>query len=135
MKDNQTSNIASAFFSNIQGGELFLYCTSALAPVFYMALYERPGVGGFPNRSGHIAVVVILMIVCGAVFSLIKGDVDLHQEGIIYLSLWLYPISVLLLYLATVYHSARHPKNPAEKMRSQEEDFLKHFNDRHSGKG
>ena len=134
LKDAPSGNILEAFMFNISGGELFIYSTSALAPVFYMALYERPGIGAFPSKTGHIITVVLFLVISSSVFALLRSGVELRQQYLLDFSLLIYVISVILLYLATVYHSARHSMSPSRTMRSQEQDFTERLRTRRAGR-
>jgi hypothetical protein len=41
----------SAFLSTIANGELFMYCTALLAPMFWIALDDPPGAGAFRHPT------------------------------------------------------------------------------------
>lgn len=126
LKNAPANTWSGALYSNIGSGELFLYSTSALAPVFYMALHDKPGVGEFPSKKIHIAIVSVIMVICGAFFALLRANIELREQLLFHFSTYMYPAALILLYLATVYHHARHG-NPAAEMRSQEERFSDRF--------
>ena len=112
----------AALQSTVKNGELLMYSTALLAPVFWMALVDPPGAHVFPSKVSHMVLIGIIDLVAGAFFGLITAHQTLNQYFISILSRWMFFVSLLLLYLGTVYHSSRLPSIPQEFKR-QEDTF------------
>src|SRR5258708_33801486 len=53
----------AAIFSTITRGELFMYSTAFLAPIFWIALTDRPNMRVFPGNVSHIVLVAIISVI------------------------------------------------------------------------
>ena len=62
LKSHNTS-FWSCFNDNVQNGELFLYVTSLLAPVFYIVMKKRNDEDVFPSKAGHVLVYFSIIII------------------------------------------------------------------------
>lgn len=129
--DNSINDLLDALNSNINTGELFLYSSALLAPVFYMSLYDKPGAYAFPSKLSHIVVVVLLILLSAVVFGLQRANISLNAATVFTMSKWFYLIAIVILYLALVYHNARLP-SPSDAMKNSEEDFMERLK-RHRG--
>ena len=116
----------TAFVSTVSGGELFLYCTSLLAPICWIALIDPPGARKFPSKLAHILLLFIINVIAAGVFGLQKGGQTLNYRVPLVFSYWLFAVSVVLLYLGTVYHNNRVP-DFAGVFASEEDDYLERF--------
>jgi hypothetical protein len=70
----------TALVSTVSGGELFLYCTSLLAPICWLALSDPPGAKKFPSKLSHIVFLLIINLIAAGVFGLQKGGQHLNQR-------------------------------------------------------
>jgi hypothetical protein len=113
-----------AIHGSIANGELLIYCTALLAPIFWVSLANLPGVRAFTNKTSHIVLIVLIDFLAGAFFGLISASKPLNDTFIFQSSAFLFGFSIVLLYLGTVYHVSRIAKPPREFKR-QETDFTK----------
>lgn len=120
--------LRAAFVSTIADGELFMFSTALLAPVFWMALCDPPGARVFPSKMAHMVLIVIIDSIAAVFFGLLTAHSDVNQMFVFRLSCWMFGASVILLYLGTVYHTSRLDV-PGEFKR-QEDSFSADY-DRH----
>lgn len=114
--------LRSAFSSMVANGELFMYCTALLAPVFWMALFDPPGARAFPSKVPHMFLITIIDLIAAVFFGLIAAKNNVNQHFVLRASAMLFVLSLLLLYLGTVYHTSRLP-DPSREFKKQEDDF------------
>ena len=113
----------SILASTVNQGELLIFSTSLLAPFFYMALHDPAGSRAFPSRLPHAILVVIVTVVCSVLFSLRRAGVWVDLAFVCKASVGLTLFSLLLIYLAMVYHRARL-RDPGAVMRENQADFV-----------
>lgn len=106
---------------SIGNGELFVFSTSILAPVMFMILQDPKGSKEFPSKLAVGFLTVLTMIFCAAFFSALKVKPEANRELIFFVSSSLAALSLILRYLATVYHKYRQA-NPDE-LKKGEKDF------------
>ncbi len=123
MGDNGSyAELRAAFHSTIANGELFMYCTALLAPMFWIALDDPPGAGAFPSKRSHMFLIGIIDLIASGFFALGISGRHLNPSITFRLSTYLFYISLTLLYLGTVYHLNRMPDG-AEVFRKEEASF------------
>lgn len=111
-----------AILSNISNGELYLYCTSLVAPIIYIATADKQGDSEFPTKRSHITIIFILIGVSSLAFGLQKAGAVLNIETFFSISMFCFIFSIILLYLAIAYKNKMMPKGP-EDMKQQEKTF------------
>jgi hypothetical protein len=117
-----SNGFLSAFFSTISRGELFMYSTAFLAPIFWIALADRPNVRVFPGKVSHIVLMVIISVIAAVFFGLETAGNRLNQGFTLKLSVVMFFTSLLLLYLGILYHEHRLKDAPT-LMKKDEETF------------
>jgi hypothetical protein len=115
-----------AFFSTIARGELFMYATAFLAPVFWIALTERPGARVFPGKVSHIVLMVIILVIAAVFFGLLTTGTRLNQGFTLRLAAAMFFCSLVLLYLGILYHEHRI-RDAGPVMRKDEENFAAEY--------
>lgn len=106
----------------VVNGELYLYCASFLAPIFYIALTDKHGDKPFPSKLSFLLSTTLILIVSAYLFS-VKRSKETYDENLFMLiSAFLFIFSALLLYLATVYRNFK-TFDFSEEMYKEEEDF------------
>ena len=124
--DYKTKNIIGIVKDTVSQGELLLYCTSLLAPIFYMALSERhKSAHEFPNKLSHIILVVSIIVLSSVFYSFRKVGLAVNTENVFPISAGLYSVSVFLIYLATVYKNSC--VSPSNEFQLQEENFKNRY--------
>jgi hypothetical protein len=123
-KDLAGAAFKAAIYGSVARGELFMYCTALLAPIFWIALVDLPGARAFPSNISHMVLTAVTGLLAAAFFGLISAGRPPNEVFTFRASLFLFGFSVVLLYLGTVYHVSRIGKATAEFKR-QETDFTK----------
>jgi len=103
-------------------GELFLYTTSILAPIFYMVLRDRNNKKDFPNRLSHIMLIFIITSLSVYFFGLKKTGSELDINFICNISRVAFFVSIILLCTAILYSNNRL-STTSEDMKANERDF------------
>jgi hypothetical protein len=106
---------------NILGhGELFMYSTSVLAPIFYTIFkkVDPNRTKKFPGAFSHIILVTVIFVTCSFAFGAIRSD-QMVTEVLFSWSIWLYAISLSLIYLATVYSHSRPKSSYIEEINNE----------------
>jgi hypothetical protein len=111
-----------ALLSTFSRGELFMYATASLAPIFWIALTEPPGAREFPGKVSHIVLMVIISVIAAVFFGLLTAGNRLNMRFTFDLSVLMFLGSVVLLYLGILYHESQI-RDAAPIMKKQEEDF------------
>jgi hypothetical protein len=118
-----------AFVSTISRGELFMYSTAFLAPIFWIALTDRPNMRVFPGKVSHIVLMVIISVIAAVFFGLLTAGDKLNQDFTFALSVVMFFTSLILLYLGILYHESRIEDAPAI-MKKDEGTFSAEFRER-----
>jgi len=124
---DNTLTLEAALRRTVVNGELFMYGTALLAPIFWVALVDPPGARVFPSRTIHIFLIVLIEIVASVFFGLTVAGNSLRQPFIFELSLASFVASLVLLYLGTLYHSNR--LNAGEAFKQDEQGFAQAYED------
>jgi RsiW-degrading membrane proteinase PrsW (M82 family) len=106
----------------IVNGELYLYCASFLAPIFYIALTDKKGDKPFPSKLSFLISTTLILIVSASLFSMKRSKDSYNETLFVIISACLFVFSALLLYLATVYRNFKSFDFSADMYR-QEDDF------------
>ena len=114
--------LQAAFHSTIANGELFMYCTALLAPMFWIALDDPPGAGAFPSKRSHMFLIAVIDFIAAGFFAVGISGRHLNPSVTFGLSTYMFYASVLLLYLGTVYHVNRMP-DAVGVFKEQEQSF------------
>jgi hypothetical protein len=122
------SGLKLAFFSTIARGELFMYSTAFLAPIFWIALTDRPGMHVFPGKVSHIVLMVIISVIAAVFFGLQTTGNRLNRGFTLRLSGVMFFTSLVLLYLGILYHEHRI-KSAATMMKEEEQKFSAEYRD------
>jgi len=121
-RDLTGSALRGAIYGSVARGELFMYCTALLAPIFWIALVDLPGARAFPSKISHMVLIGVTGLLAGAFFGLISAGEPLNAVFTFRASALLFGFSVVLLYLGTLYNVSRITKAMTEFKR-QETDF------------
>jgi len=125
------TRLLGSFVPTISNGELLVFAVSLIGPIVYIA-FEDPAWAKreFPQKLWHALILLVLAMMCGALFAAVKTGAGIDAERVVRASLWLACIAVLLRYLATVFSRSR--SRPAEEMRHQTDEFIDRL-DKHRG--
>jgi Ni,Fe-hydrogenase I cytochrome b subunit len=120
--NNHETELWACIGSNLHNGELFLYITSLLAPVFFIVMKKRSDKNVFPSKAWHIWLYGAIVSIAAIIFALKRINFNFDPLSIIALQNLIFSISLILFYLALVYNNSLLP-NPSEMMRNEEEEF------------
>jgi hypothetical protein len=120
--DLKYSALTKALGSTVAKGELFMYCTALLAPIFWIALVDPPLARKFPSKVSHMVFIVVIDVVAAVFFGLTIAGKQLNEVFTFEVSMYMFLFSIVLLYLGTVYHISRIADGTAE-FKKQETDF------------
>lgn len=118
--------VKTALLSTVGRGELFMYSTAFLAPIFWMALTDRPNMRVFPGKVSHIVLMVIISVIAAVFFGLQTAGNRLIQPFTFDLSVAMFVTSLVLLYLGILYHEHRIEPAP-ELMQKGEEGYARDY--------
>jgi len=104
----KSADLKTATNSILGHGELLMYATSILAPIFYMVFknFDTNTTKKFPGAFSHIILVTVIFVICSFAFGVLRSE-SLPMDTLFYWSLSLYIISLILIYLATVFSNSR----------------------------
>jgi hypothetical protein len=122
---DNTLTLIAALKRTVMHGELFMYGTALLAPIFWVALVDPPGARVFPSRTIHMVLIALIELVASVFFGLTVAGNSLRQPFIFQLSVAIFLASLALLYLGTLYHSNR--LNAAEAFKQDEQGFAQAY--------
>ena len=106
-------------------GELYIYSSSLLAPVFYMALDEKHSIRSFNSKLAHMIFVGAIIVLSAALFSISRIGVAYNKPLAFKISCWLVFFAVSIYYIAIVYSNNR--RNPAAQMRHDENEYVEDY--------
>jgi hypothetical protein len=118
----------AAFYGTVSNGRLFMYSTTILAPMFWIALVDLPGASAFPTKVSHMVLIGIIDAIASVFFGLTVAGKPLNERFTFHLSTVMFWAAVILLYLGTVYHTSRIPDVPGE-YKKQESDFTEAYSE------
>jgi hypothetical protein len=132
-------NIEAGWFAlinrNINDGELFLYSTALLGPLFYFALREYEDVPNFPSKITFILSAGLILMISVGLFAvqrveeLVANFEWLDHAFVFDLSWKVYIASIALIYLGHVYKNVR-ATGAAQISGRQTHEFVSEFIER-----
>jgi hypothetical protein len=124
------------FVATLETGALIVYAASLVSPVIYMAVQEvRRGDGinkVFPSRISHIVFVMIVQMVA-AVYFFKDSSGGMNAAFAYYASIWLFPFSVLILFVAMSYKNWVSDLDPIAAMGESEAGFMTGYDQHRRG--
>ncbi len=123
----EASDYWTAIVSNVDNGELFLYASSFLAPIVYMATVDPPGAQQFPSRHAHVLVLIGIMVLSALAFGVQKTGHKLDPIAGLKASCILFFAATFLLCIASIYQHKRLPRLTEEDVHSNENDFREKY--------
>lgn len=124
---------------NFENGELYLFCTTMLSTIFYIALRDRGDdkdgdskKPGFPNKVTHILFVLVMIVASSLVFAFKRAGVVLDPTLLIDLSYYFFIATLLMVILATTINNGLNSPNPITFQKRETDNFLEKFN-KHRG--
>jgi hypothetical protein len=125
----QPTNFGSALTLSVANGELFILCTSLLGPILWIALKDPPGERAFPSKLSHMLLVFVISILAAATFGAQKSGHKPNSQIALGISLGMFAISIVLRYLAVVYHNSISI-DPPSRFQQGVSDYVSRFEGR-----
>jgi len=97
----------SALMQSFSGGEMLIYATAAIAPMFYFALITNTGKRDFPGRLSHIVCGLLIFMICTTLFGVQRSGVKIDPNFILPTALYIYGFSLTMIFIATTYRNWR----------------------------
>jgi len=119
---NHDTQFWSSIVLNVRNGELFLYVTSLLAPVFYIVMRKRAERTVFPNKAIHILLYFAIVFIAAIVFALKRAGFTFDVISLSSMQYLIFILALILFYLVIVYNNSLLP-NPAATIRDEEDEF------------
>lgn len=116
----------STLLSTFSQGELFIFATSMLGPIVYMAFEDPANARAFPSRLEHAVLVFLLIAICATMFGQQKAGASTNIDFLFSLSIFCAGLAIVLRYLSAVYHRMR-TRDPSKEMKRLEENFVEAF--------
>lgn len=107
---------------NIKRGELVIYCTTLLAPVFYLVLHDRKTERDFPSKLSSMLAAIVIWVLSGVIFAVQRTGLYFNPNIVFKISVALFVFAVIVLYLTFVYNNSRFP-NVSKAFRDEEKSF------------
>jgi hypothetical protein len=107
---------------SLWNGDLYIYSTALLAPMFWLAILEYPD-RHFPNKKALLAFIVLINSISALLFGFLRGGRSAVMQNVFSVSAVLFAISLFLLYLGTVYHYSLD-QDPAKEFKDGENKVL-----------
>jgi len=125
-----SKDVAAVFWKNlmktIETGALIIYSASLVSPILYMAAQDMKREGAlkvFPSKGSHIIFVLIVQIVATIYFSKQSSMASMNSGFAYYSSIWLFPFSILILFVAMCYKNWVIDLDPLHAMSTSEDKF------------
>lgn len=111
----------------LKNGELYIYASSLLAPVFYMALDENKNMRSFYGKLAHMIFVGFIIVISAVLFLMKRLNVIYNEPVVVKVSYSLMCVSAAIYYIAIVYNNNR--RNPSSQMRHDEDEYVAEYSD------
>jgi hypothetical protein len=117
---------------NLRSGELFLYATALLAPLYYFIFRDYRGSRRFPSSGAFMLLSALILIISGGLFAIERAESTLTQikfldhSSIFFLSWWMYIFAIIIVYIAHVYKNLMEG-GASSITSSQTQDFVNEF--------
>lgn len=117
-----------------RNGELLVFTISMLAPTLYLVLHDPEGAKRhFPHKLPLSTIVMFVIVVCAALFSLQKANTVKDAGAVFAISVVFTGLGLFFRYVAMVYHRIRLPEGNSEtKLRAAEYNFVDQYK-KHTG--
>jgi len=111
--------------STFRNGELLVFTISLLAPTLYLVLHDPDGATRqFPHKLPLSTIVMFVIVVCAALFSLQKAGTVKDRDAVFAISVVFTVLGLFFRYLAMVYHRIRMPNVSERELRASEHSFV-----------
>lgn len=129
--DNELQSYGTVIYNFLKNGELFLYCTSVLASVVFLASLDRAA-GRFPRRKWFFVASVVCIVLSITFFTFRRVEFAFDPVVAFTISCVVYVIALLMYYWLTAKKNADYP-GYQEVMSEEATEFSKRLSDRRSG--
>jgi len=131
--ENTLASYGRFLLGSMSDGELLIYATAAITPLFYFSL--TPAISkdrDYPSRLSHIVSGLLIFMICSALFGAQRAGGKMQPTLIFPMSVCLYLFALVIIYIATVYRNYRDYREAVGEQYAasfdpgqSEEEFLK----------
>lgn len=135
---NVQGNWFDLVIGNVYKGELFIYATAILGPLYYFMFKEYKNFPQFPSARSFMLSALFIIVFSVGLFAVQRiggiflGQVSLNQDFIFSLSWKIYLFSVAIVYLAHVYKNLVETGAP-HLGATDTHEFVDNYINRHQG--
>ena len=126
VEKNAPSFLTYVYNNDLRHGELSLYSTALLAPVFYFSAFRN---NRRPGNALFLLVTVGALVVSTFVFVIVRGKQPANEAAIFQATLFIFFVTILTLYISTVVQSPPPPNKIAYESEAGSDDFRTKFHD------
>lgn len=133
---NFAMSLGEVIIRNVENGELFIYATSIVAPLYYFIFKDNDGNQKFPNAGSFMLLSAVVLLVGGCGFAVTRLGTVLgthfkwDKATLFVFSFIVYLFAVIIVYLAHVYRNWRETGGAAV-FATDTQDFVAAFNREH----
>ena len=126
-------SVGEVIIRNVENGELFIYATSIVAPLYYFIFKENESYQKFPNAGSFMLISAVVLLVGGCGFAVTRLGTVLgtsfkwDEVTLFVFSLVVYLLAIIVVYLAHVYRNWRETGGAAA-FATDTQDFVAAFN-------
>jgi hypothetical protein len=123
VQKNAPSFLTYVYNNDLRHGELSLYSTALLAPVFFSAFRKNR----LPGNALFLLVTVGALVVSTFVFVIVRGSQIANEAAIFQATLFIFFITMSTLYVATVVQSPPSANKIAHESEASSDTFRANF--------
>jgi len=101
---------------DLSSGEMLIFATAAIAPIFYFALTPPRQTRDFPGRLSNIVCGLLVFMICTALFGAQRSGAKIDPNFILPGSVMMYVFSLFMIFVATVYKNWRDQAEEIKEM-------------------
>lgn len=131
---------------SISEGELFLFATSLVGPLFYILFkhYRVPDTTDaktpyrsslkFPNAMGFAVTIFIILLTASVIFGLQKlnpqfAALQINETGYLFLSGFIFCVAIIAMFIAMFQRNELDEYSYSDVVRHEEDDFSHRFDE------
>lgn len=107
IRANEKRDYIDILIDSVRNGELMLYCTALLAPVFYITSSDKYSIGVFPNKLSSNITAIIILLITTAVYTMQRIGSSYNNNLMLKLSAILFFVSLIILFVNKVYNYSK----------------------------
>jgi hypothetical protein len=124
----------NSLFSTISNGELLMYAAATLGPTLYLGFsYFGTKIKPFPWVRPQVVAAIILNLFASVLFFMAREKKYADDPTFVYVTIFLYLLSLLLLFPAMAYDHESRTTDPSGVLHDSQEEFMAGYRVRKTG--